>query len=197
MCSHSTDHTAQMTCVQWLKGPEDPRRVVTSSTRHVSSFFARDTEHFLTLSFFYLSCVVVVLFSEPRPVVHVSNYPLRRSMAGWHFYRMPTTPTHVMRPKWIELNRILVKTQNLIIYDQDDSEEIGVKKLSYSQSLVHSAYDSAESIATPPDSDLEDEQLRKVLASPLFVREREENEGQARAYHSERESLMIHSSRNP
>ena len=39
--------------------------------------------------------------------------------------------------------------------------------------------------------------LRKMLASPLYIREREEHEGQARAYHSERESLMIHSSRNP
>ena len=51
--------------------------------------------------------------------------------------------------------------------DQDDIEEIGVKPLSYSQSLIRSAYDSAESIAAPPDSDLEDEQLRKMLASPL------------------------------
>ena len=76
-------------------------------------------------------------------------------------------------------------------------EEIDVKPLSYSQSLIHSAYDSAESIATPPDSDLEDEQLRKMKASPLYIREREKNEGQARACHFERESLMIHSSRNP
>ena len=51
--------------------------------------------------------------------------------------------------------------------DHDDVEEIGVKPLSYSQTLIHSAYDSAESIATPPDSDLADEQLRKMLASPL------------------------------
>ena len=98
-------------------------------------------------------------------------------------------------PKRIELNRILVKPQNQIIDDQDDIEEIGVKPLSYSQSLVHSAYDSTESIATP--SDFEDEQLRKMLASPLKIREREENERQARAYHSERESFVIHSSRNP
>ena len=63
--------------------------------------------------------------------------------------------------------------------DQDDIEEIGVKQLFYSQSLIHAACDSAESIATPPDSDFEDEQLRKMMASP------EENEGQARAYHSE------------
>ena len=99
-------------------------------------------------------------------------------------------------PKRIELNGILVKPLNQTI-DQDDIEEIGVKPMSYSQSLVHSAYDSAESIATPPDSDFEDEQLSKMLASQLYIRERWEKEGQARAYHSERESLTIHSSRNP
>ena len=68
-----------------------------SSTRHVCSFVARDTEHFLTFSFFYLSCVVVVFFSEPRPVVHVSNYPLRRSTAGWLLRNTP--PPQVMSPK--------------------------------------------------------------------------------------------------
>ena len=46
-------------------------------------------------------------------------------------------------------------------------EEIGVKQSSYSQSLINSDYDSAGSIATPPDSDLEDEHLREMLASPL------------------------------
>ena len=69
--------------------------------------------------------------------------------------------------------------------------------MTYSQSLIHSAYDPAESIATPPNSDLEDEQVRKMLASPLYIQEREENEGQARDYHSARESLMINSPRNP
>ena len=54
-----------------------------------------------------------------------------------------------------------------MIDDQDDIEENGVKKLSYSHSLVRSEHDSAGSIATPSDSDLEDEQLRKMLAAPL------------------------------
>ena len=31
----------------------------------------------------------------------------------------------------------------------------------------------------------------------MYYREREENAGQARPYHSERESLMVQSSRNP
>ena len=89
------------------------------------------------------------------------------------------------------------RTTKSDIDDQDDIEELGVKKLSCSQSLVHSAYDSAESIATPPDSDLDDEQLRKMPASPLCIWEREENAGQARPYHSERLSLMVQSYRNP
>ena len=99
----------------------------------------------------------------------------------------------VVLPKRIELNRILVKSQNQKIDDQDDIEEIGAIPLSYSQSLIHLAYDSAQSITTPPGSDLEDEQLRKMLASPLYVHEREENEGQTRACHSRRESLMTSS----
>ena len=76
-----------------------------------------------------------------------------------------STPPQFKDPKRIELNRNLVNPRNQIIDDQDDIEEIGVKPLSYSQSLTHSAYDSAESIATPPDSDLKDEQLRKMLAT--------------------------------
>ena len=64
-----------------------------------------------------------------------------------------------------------------------------------------------ESIATPPDSDFEDEQLRKMLASPLktevsekldaeSVQKREANAQRAQAYHSRRESLMSSSSRD-
>ena len=73
----------------------------------------------------------------------------------------------MIEPKRIELSRILFNPQNQVFDDQDDIEETGVQKLSYSQSLVHSAYDSAESIETPPESVLDDEQTRKMLASPL------------------------------
>ena len=79
--------------------------------------------------------------------------------------------------------------------------------MSHSQSLIHSAYDSAESIATPPDSDLEDEQLRMVLASPLYaavlgkldaksVQKREANAQRVQTYHSRRESSISSSSRD-
>ena len=75
-------------------------------------------------------------------------------------------------------------------------EEISVEQLaSAPQPMTYSAYDSAEGIA--PDSDLDDEQIRRMLASPLKIREGEENEGVSQAYHSERESLMTQSSWNP
>ena len=82
-----------------------------------------------------------------------------------------------------------------------------MKPLSYSQSLIHSVDDSAESVATPPDSDFEDKQLRKMLASPLYTevsgkldaesaQKREANAQRTQAYHSRRESLMLSSSRD-
>ena len=55
-----------------------------------------------------------------------------------------------------------------------------------------------KSTATPPDSDLEDDQLRKMPASPLNIRKREENEGPSTSLSlGTRESLMIQSSRSP
>ena len=62
--------------------------------------------------------------------------------------------------------------QSPITEDMDEFGKIGVKSLSCNQLLIHSDYDSAESIA---DSDLEDGQLRKMLASPLYIQEREGN----------------------
>ena len=50
--------------------------------------------------------------------------------------------------------------QSSITEDMNEFGKIGVKSLSYNQSLMHSDYDSAESIA---DLELEDEQLRKML----------------------------------
>ena len=194
MYSHCTDHTAQMTCVHGSSLSCVPK-IGHSTTRHVSPCASQYSEHQHKFSLTYLSCVTVVFFSEPRPFVHASIYPPWRSTAGWYFYGIPLL--HRLRAQEDRAQQDSSQPTNQIIDDQDDIEEIGVKPLSYSQSLEHSAYDSAESIATRPDSDLEDEQLRKMLASPLYIREREENEGQARAYHSRREGLMIHSSRNP
>ena len=52
-------------------------------------------------------------------------------------------------------------------------EKVGVE-MPYVQSRIHSDYDSAVSIA---DWDLEDGELRKMLASPLYIHGRGENCG--------------------
>ena len=71
------------------------------------------------------------------------------------------------------------------------TEDKQFNPLSSHQPITASTYDSAESIATPPpDSDFDDEQLRALLASPLYLQEREANAERSQAYHSERDNLM-------
>ena len=53
--------------------------------------------------------------------------------------------------------------QNLITENVDEFGKVGAE--------MHSDYDSAESIA---DSDLQDGELRKMLASPLYMQSRED-----------------------
>ena len=60
--------------------------------------------------------------------------------------------------------------------DHDYMEEIRVEHFAVAnQSITYSA-DSAESIA--PDSDFDDETIRKMQGSSLYERDREESEGQ-------------------
>ena len=127
-----------------------------------------------------------------------------------------------LEPRRIELDRNLgthpYQTQERIIGENyqnpiaEDKGELGtvVFEMSYIHSQMHSDYDSAENTA---DSDLEDGELRKMLASPLFVRGREDHDSsrkptasgepeaviiqkrgasaqRTQAAHSKRESLM-------
>ena len=63
--------------------------------------------------------------------------------------------------------------QNPIAEEMDEFGKVGVE-MSYIQPQMHSDYHSAESIG---DSDLEDGELRKMLASPLYIQVRGENFG--------------------
>ena len=56
--------------------------------------------------------------------------------------------------------------------EMEEFRKVGAD-VSYFQSQMHSEYDSAESIA---DSDLEDGERRKMLASPLYLQNREDCE---------------------
>ena len=76
-----------------------------------------------------------------------------------------------------------------------EHEDLHVKPLFFHQPSIPWTNDSAESIVTPsPDSDLDDEQLRDLQASPLYLQEREAHAERSQVYHSERESLMSSSS---
>ena len=86
-----------------------------------------------------------------------------------------------LEPRSIELDRNLGTDpyqrqerfmRNSFTEDMDEFGKVGAE-MSYLQSQVHSDYDSAESIA---DSDLEDGELRKMLASPLYTQSREDCE---------------------
>ena len=48
-------------------------------------------------------------------------------------------------------------------------EDVRARPLSFHQSIKASTYYSAESIATHPDSDLDDEQIHSLLVSPLYL----------------------------
>ena len=62
--------------------------------------------------------------------------------------------------------------QNPITEDMDELGKVGAEMF-YNQSKMHSDYGSAESIA---DSDLEDGEQRKMIASPLYMQSREDCE---------------------
>ena len=79
----------------------------------------------------------------------------------------------------------------------NELEEIRVRLWYFHQSIVSSTQDSAESNATPQEADFDDEQLRALLASPLYLQERGGSAERSQVCHSERESLMSSSSRDP
>ena len=76
--------------------------------------------------------------------------------------------------------------------------KIYVSNLFFHQPSRASTCDSAESIVRPPpDSDLDNEQIRALLASPLYLQDREANAERSQVYHTERENLMSSSSQDP
>ena len=92
-------------------------------------------------------------------------------------------------PNSIVDNQIINEQEDITFTEDNQITEIGghVKSLSYNQSLLSSTQDSIESIATPQEADLDDEQLRTLLASPLYPQERGASAERSQVYHSERE----------
>ena len=99
-------------------------------------------------------------------------------------------------PNRIVDNQVITEQEDTTWTEDNQSTEIEghVKTLSYNQSLLSSTQDSIESIATPQEADLDDEQIRALLASPQYLTEREASAERSQVYHSEREGLMSSSS---
>ena len=69
------------------------------------------------------------------------------------------------------------------------------KPLAFHRPSMTSTHHATESIATlPPESDLNDEQIRTMLASPLYLQEREASADRSRVYHSLSENSLSSSS---
>ena len=121
-------------------------------------------------SYFFLTFPVLHSYTSPTPDL-LSTHPFtdckdpRQDDISTEYQNLTGH-----EPKRIELNRTPFSLSNHVLDDYEDIEEIGIKPLSYSQSLIHSAYDSAESIAAPPDSDLEDEQFPNAGFTTVFRR---------------------------
>ena len=72
---------------------------------------------------------------------------------------------------------------------EDNSMEI--KQMFFHKPSMTSTYDTSESITTPsPKSDLDYDQIRNILTSPLYLQEGEASAYQSLVYHSFRENLV-------
>ena len=92
----------------------------------------------------------------------------------------------------------LAESNTLTGYEPNDLTEMnntGGTPIFFHRPSVTSTYDSAESTTTPPlKSDLDDEQIRNMLASPLYSQEREAGADRPQVYHSCRETCVSSSS---
>ena len=106
---------------------------------------------------------------------------------------IPREIEHCADPPEVSLGH-LVEPTTCAGYEPKDlagNEDFRVKPFFFHRPRKASTYDSAESIAThPPESGLDDEQIRALLASPLY-QEQEANADRSQVYHSVRENLMI------
>ena len=135
-----------------------------------------------------------------------------------HYHWSPKVD-HIKNPKGVcftnpepftgyEPNRIVDNqtiTEQEIAHSTEESQitEIEDKELTYDpfslpydQSSLYFTQDFFESIARPHEADLDNEQLRALLASPWYLPERQEKAERSQVYHSEREGLMSSSSQS-
>ena len=163
-----------------------------SSTCHVSSLAAPDTDHKHKVSFTYLSEHTRSLVHDPYSPCEVPRQSggstqvpsltgYEPKAVGFKHIDTDAIEPEDLEPSRIELGRNLGKDpyqiqdrflRKSLIDDMDEFGKVGADT-SYLQPQMHSCCDSAESNA---DSDLEDGGLRQMLASPLYLQSRSDHE---------------------
>ena len=105
---------------------------------------------------------------------------------------------HCDDPQHVATFGPLAEPQLLTGYEPNGLTEMNnteVTPMFFHRPSMTSTYDSAESIATsPPESDLDDEQSRDMLTSPVNLKEREASAYRSSVYHSYRENSVSSSS---
>ena len=129
------------------------------------------------------SCVPLLDVSLPVPFArHTPSLP-------YHSLReqQPCNPRHGgLFGRMAELNTLAGYEPNDLI-EMNNTE---VTPIFFHRSCVTSTCDSAESIATPPpESDLDDEHMRDMMASLLYLQEGEASVDQPRVYHPTEKTL--------
>ena len=147
---------------------------MTQVTKHTLSAFRPKT--FTSHPHRAMSCTLQNL----TPRTGTASSPFPESV-----FQQPEQPCEDQRPQksgaLTELPPFTGYEPNRIVEDRDymhftgdgqftELEVLRVRPLSFNQSIIASTYDSVESIATHPESDLDGEQLRALLASPLYYR---------------------------
>ena len=140
-----------------------------SSTCHVSFLAAPDTDHKHKISLtylIYLSDDLTITKSVEIKVIDTEAIePEDLQPRKIDFDRNLGTDPYQIQERLLRGN-----FQNPITEDMDEFGKVGAQ-MSYIQSQIPSDYDSAESIA---DSGLEEGELRKMLASPLYMQSRKD-----------------------
>ena len=92
-------------------------------------------------------------------------------------------------------NPIVTEQESVQSIEESQVQEIE-DKFSLPCNLLSSTQDSIESLATLQEADLEDEQIRALLAPPWYLPEREASAERSQIYHSGGEGLVSSSSQS-
>ena len=122
-----------------------------------------------------MSYITPELTSTFSPCTHTPSYPSARpTSTPSTFHSIEINPCPDPQQASIGYTADVRTSTGCEPKDLAENDDLCVKPLFFHRPSMTSTYDSAESIATrPPESVLDDEQIRALLASPLYLQERE------------------------